>query len=992
MKRALSIITMITIVLCLTLPGVLRADDTEIYGTVEIDVEPNVLIIFDTSGSMDTADVRDQLYDPATIYDQTPGYLPNAVYEYTWMGREWRMFTPDINNLNCQSTIDELNTKGYSIDYIRSASGGFACGGWTRRRLRMGNYINYEASEAGTLKTRIYVAQEVIKQLIMDTTNVRLGLMRFNADQGGRIIAPIGTAQGDLISAINALTASGWTPLGETLAEAGLYFAGKESWFNSGTTYTSPMEVRCQKNYIILMTDGEPTQDSDWRLSSGAYINGDTIGDYDGDGKESYSQDYLDDVARYLYERDCNPTLGTGTAYQRQNIITYTIGFKSEQQLLQETATNGGGAYYIANNISGLSEAFEEIMANISEVNATFVSPVVPVSRMNRTYAGDRIYVGFFKPMASGTWLGNIKKYGLGSNGEMLDADGLEATLPDGRIKDNARSYWSSTPDGPNVAAGGSGEVLLDQMSRNLYTYMGTQASLTHADNAFSTDNALITPGVLNVLDDAEKANLIDNIYGGDRFWILGDILHSQPVVVHYGTDATYVFTGSNDGMLHCINDSDGSEVWGFIPPDQRARLPLLLNADHDYFVDGAPAIYEGDGQKILFFGERRGGDHYYALDVTTATAPSWLYKIGPTKLGGETLGQSWCKPTIGKIKTSGGSDEVFLMAGGYDATNQDKDAPAANDSVGRAVFTIKVTDGELSSLNFSAGDMTHSIVDVSGFDSNADSYINRVYAGDLGGNIFAFEDDDGDGTWSKRKLFSASAIDGVQRKILYAPDAAAKTYEGSTGEIIFFGTGDRADPGETGVVNRLYAVKNDWEDSGTFTTLTESDLVDVTADLIQMGTEEQKADVAEALANAKGWYIRLENSGEKVVSSPTVFAGVVYFTTYTPETLGGVDPEDPCGVSTASGVARLYGVNYLTGAAVHEPWYEPEQTDAEGNIAEPGIKDRSKVIGGAIPSAPVIAVLESGPKMYIGVEGGVAPEDVLPTTDMNIFYWRQVF
>ena len=971
----------------MTLPGVLLADDTEIYGTVEIDVQPNVMIIFDTSGSMDTADVVAEPYDPATVYDQTPGYFPNAVY-YRQFWR-WVMFTLDINNLNCDPIKNELLTKGYATGYIRSASGGFACGGWTSRHLRMGNYMNYEASDAGTPQTRISVAQTVIKQLIMATTNVRLGLMRFNPDQGGRVVAPCGTIQGDLVSAVSSLTANGWTPLAETLAEAGLYFAGMSSWYNSGT-YTSPMQQRCQKNYIILMTDGEPTMDSDWRLSSGAYINGDTIGDYDGDGKEPGSMDYVDDVARYLYERDCNPSLGTGTSFERQNIMIYTIGFRSEQQLLQETAANGGGQYYTANNISGLAEAFEEIMASISQVNATFVSPVVPVSRMNRSYAGDRIYVGFFKPMQSGRWLGNIKKYGLGSNGEMRDADGLEATLPDGRIKDNARSYWSFTTDGPDVAAGGAGEVLLEQTSRNLYTSMGTQASLTHADNAFATGNALITSGVLNVGSDTERVDLINDVHGGERFWKMGDILHSEPAVIHYGTDATYIYAGSNGGMIHCLDDYDGSEMWGFIPPDQLGRLSLLLNNNHDYFVDGSPVVYEGSGQKILFFGERRGGNHYYALNVTTVTAPSWLYKISPDILGGENLGQSWCKPEIGGIKTGGGADTVSLMAGGYD-TNQDAATPAA-DTVGRAVFTIRVTDGALSSLNFSAGDMTHCIVDVSGFDSNADGYMNRVYAGDLGGNIWAFEDDDGNGTWSRRKLFSASAVDGVQRKIFYAPDAAAKVYDGSIGEIIFFGTGDRADPGETGVVNRLYAIKNDWEDPATFTTITESDLVDVTEDLIQMGTDEQKVAVAEALANSKGWYIRLENSGEKMVSSPTVFAGAVYFTTYTPDPPdAGVDPDDPCGAPTASGVARLYAVDYLTGASVQDLSEEVE-TDAGGTVVEYGIKDRSKIIGAAIPSAPVIAVLESGAKMYIGVEGGVAPGDTLPTTDMNIFYWRQIF
>ena len=43
------------------------------------------------------------------------------------------------------------------------------------------------------------------------------------------------------------------------------------------------MQERCQKNYIIIMTDGEPTKDRDHRLYDTAYINGDIIGDQDGD-------------------------------------------------------------------------------------------------------------------------------------------------------------------------------------------------------------------------------------------------------------------------------------------------------------------------------------------------------------------------------------------------------------------------------------------------------------------------------------------------------------------------------------------------------------------------------------------------------------------------------------------------------------------------------------------------------------------------------------
>ena len=216
---------------------------------------------------------------------------------------------------------------------------------------------------------------------------------------------------------------------------------------------------------------------------------------------------------------------------------------------------------------------------------------------------------------------------------------------------------------------------------------------------------------------------------------------------------------------------------------------------------------------------------------------------------------------------------------------------------------------------------MTHSILDVSGFDHDNDGIVSRIYFGDLGGNIFALKDDElqtftpctnpitrsvVDGTWTARKLFTASC-GSVQRKIFYAPDAVEESY----GEIIYFGTGDRENPDDTTVVNRFYAVKNDW--TGT-STLTESDLVDVTSNLIQLGTTEQRTQVKAQLESGKGWFIRLENPGEKVVATPRVYAGVVYLTTYTPSDGSGTTSGDPCAASTARGVARLYAMDYKTG------------------------------------------------------------------------------
>jgi type IV pilus assembly protein PilY1 len=330
--------------------------------------------------------------------------------------------------------------------------------------------------------------------------------------------------------------------------------------------------------------------------------------------------------------------------------------------------------------------------------------------------------------------------------------------------------------------------------------------------------------------------------------------------------------------------------------------------------------------------------------------------------------------------------------------------------------------------LNFNAVDntglgMTHSVVDVSGVDHDGDGIVSRIYFGDLGGNVFALKDDAAqdftvcgetvsrvvvDGNWAGKKLFSASADDLVQRKILYAPDVVEEAF----GEYIYFGTGDRTNPGKTTVVDRFYAVKNDWSNVAI---LTESDLVDVSDNLIQQGNETEQAAAKADLENGSGWFLEMENTGEKVVSSPRVYGGIVYFTTYTPSPEEADDPEDPCVASTVRGIARLYALEYKTGAAVHD-WNSDSVTnddgdqlwvDKDGNVsADPDLdnpakgwkkltldkKDRALEIGTAIPSASVIAILNAGARLFVGVEGGIVSLPTIATQDMYRYFWNQAF
>jgi type IV pilus assembly protein PilY1 len=563
--------------------------------------------------------------------------------------------------------------------------------------------------------------------------------------------------------------------------------------------------------------------------------------------------------------------------------------------------------------------------------------------------------------------------------------------------------------------------------ARNLYTYFGPSKNLTDSVNQFSKTNSLVTPSLLGLgLDTDPQAQtarnkLIDFVYGLDAYdedgngnttekrdWILGSFLHSRPVIVQYGT-RTVIYAGSNDGMLHAFDDSDGSELWAFAPPDLMSNLQALHGYVLEFFVDGSPKTYvtrNGSGQvdkAILIFGERRGGNRYYALDVTNPVSPQYLWEINPdaTNSPYSKMGQSWSTPTLGKIANGTGEKWVAFFAGGYD-DNQDNDTPGA-DSKGNVIYVVDVLTGAKVWEYSDASKMTYSIPsEITKIDINGDGKIDRLYVGDMGGRMWRFDiGDAGDtATWTGKIIFDSSAGVTKKRKIFYPPDVTLETGTDSGGnvtdyEIVYFGTGDREHPKEVTVVNRLYAVK----DFNPASPLGEGDLWDVTADLLQTGSVAEKADTLDRLAQGKGWYIQLDlkdqnnqNAGEKCLSAPVILNKVVYYTTFAP-TSGTTG--DPCFVG--EGTAKVYAVQYKTGNSV----LNFDSTNDSGGTPVLAKSDRSQVVGTSIPSGVVIAVINGKLVGYIGVgmsggsSGGgggswkVTPNDSNP---MRPLYWRMVF
>src|SRR5690606_5956687 len=121
--------------------------------------------------------------------------------------------------------------------------------------------MDTEVKGTNPKQNRNQVVRSVTKKLVDElkiSGDINVGLMRFNSEQGGRIIYPVkrltDTNATDLKNAIDTVNTSDWTPLSETLFEAYRYLTGGAPRYGSnsvassksGGSYISPIEHSCQ--------------------------------------------------------------------------------------------------------------------------------------------------------------------------------------------------------------------------------------------------------------------------------------------------------------------------------------------------------------------------------------------------------------------------------------------------------------------------------------------------------------------------------------------------------------------------------------------------------------------------------------------------------------------------------------------------------------------------------------------------------------------------
>jgi type IV pilus assembly protein PilY1 len=270
MKKGVALLLIVSIVSLVALDvSPVLADDSDIFGA---NIQPNVMILFDSSGSMNNQVGTFIPYDPATTYCQPATaqclytYTSTVVYRRTSSG--YSVYANTIADVPSASARSSLSSVGYWSGRI----------GGSRVNLFTGNYLNYQAcSPCDGMEEKLVIAKRVVTNLINNTEGVRFGVMRFANNSspgtgGAGMVAQIGTDNTTMTNAVNAINASGYTPLGEQMRDAGLYYEGR---FQS---YASPIQLECQPNFIILMTDGMQNGTLDVRTEAGLRFTQDHAG------------------------------------------------------------------------------------------------------------------------------------------------------------------------------------------------------------------------------------------------------------------------------------------------------------------------------------------------------------------------------------------------------------------------------------------------------------------------------------------------------------------------------------------------------------------------------------------------------------------------------------------------------------------------------------------------------------------------------------------
>lgn len=957
-------------------------------------VSPNVMLLIDNSGSMDHITWHSGYQDSVTYA------AAERCIGTNWQGQcnDWRVLSAgstyypgSVLQAGCASG-ERLFRYGLNTRCLVMPDP--VGNGNTRFK---GNYLSYlvgqgVANASIPTQHRMMVARNVSKSIVTNNPGMRFGFMSFDEDDnsdGGKLKAAAGTSASTINSRIDNLYSATWTPLAEAYYEMTRYYRGMSANYTSDD-FTSPIQYRCQKNFGIVVTDGLPTYDTSFPANDP--IGGANIPNWDGvgagqaegvqysdgpggdqDGEGNYL--YLDDIAKFAFDSDLR-TSGTDNAgvsygdlaFPKQNLLTYTVGFSVDNQMLRDAAEYGHGEYYTANSADQLNDALSQAMQSIKERTSSAAAIATNSTRLD---TDTLIYQARFN---SGDWSGELIAYGLNSNGSVGSA------------------AWRTSNSG----------LIPSAASRNIFTHNGTSGVAFEWSNLSAAQQTALAapttadgPVIVSWLRGGSSGAVLSNAEMlRERTTVLGDIVNSDPVFVgaqNYGYTVpndplvttepadTYqayldakaasgavkmVMVGANDGMLHAFNAQTGRELFAYVPssiykaraanPGSTPGLRFLTksNYTHKYYVDGPVGVgdvYVGSNWKTYAVGGLgAGGRGLFGLDITdpssfSASKVLWEITAPDTNDAANNwndIGYTFGLPVIARTQDD---TWVAIFSNGYNSNTGKAALYVVNAQTG--AFIKKIVADAQGTYDDGDNGLSAPAVMV-----DANRRVTYVYAGDLKGNLWKFDltsassaswkvfKDSGNPNNYPIPLFVAKDGAGVVQPITSGLEVGAHPTSG--GLMIYFGTGKYFETADNTVganpqMQSFYGIwdkpvsgnsLNGWEITGSKS--------DASYALVKQRITYETSSYRTFSKNVidwsskRGWYMDLGSpsggsnvaAGERAVSLPLLRAGRIIFTTVIPST-------DPC---LAGGTSWLMELDAFTGGNLN---YAVLDTNGDGEF-----------------------------------------------------------
>ncbi len=756
--------------------------------------------------------------------------------------------------------------------------------------------------------------------------------------------------------------------------------------------------------YWNLGAASDPTVgNADSSAANDQGFDGDKGESIDGGNYEDGVSDTLADVAMYYYENDLRPDLANKVSKtsidkaSHQHLVTYTLAFGLKGTLpldavptdpgfawpetltgaaedltdpqrvddMWHAAYNGRGQYFSANNPEEFLSALNDSLQDISSRTETSSAVAVNSARLTTDSV---VYISQFN---SNNWQGSLAAYPI------VDTKlGTLARTPKWRAETelDARD--------------------LSEHPRQIITYNGSQGV------PFQWDTEKLSEDMQNDLRTNRKGSTDVELYGrlrlkylrGEQTYeskafrvrdsLLGDIVNSGPVFVGKaglrwpdvapfpsGTGSKYsdfknstesrekvVYVGANDGFLHAFKESNGQEILAYAPnilsssASQQGYHYITEEAyQHNWYVDMTPTIsdiyFNNSWHTVMVGGLRGGGRGLFALDITN---PSRFKEANADKIvmweftnkDAPNLGYTYSRPVIALANNG---RWVAIFGSGYNDSGDGK----------AKLFIVDIEkgmdgwdDGDYIEISTGAGTSSkrNGLASPALVDTDGNGTVDRIYAGDLEGNMWAFDvSSDSTSRWkvafgsttTPQPLFKTESGQAITAKpiITKHPTMPLDVDSNAPNLMVYFGTGQylvNGDKTSTGTQS-FYGVwdKGANSDSGS-SPLTRAALVEQTVStkggvrLISRNAVDYSEDL--------GWWFDLPDSGERSVTNAVARRDVVFFNTFVPT-------NDPC---STGGYGWKFVVDMATGGS---------PLDAVTDYNKDGVVDETDLVDDGGPS-----------------------------------------